>query len=374
MINILFLIDHIWNSNGGTEGQLLMLLNNLDRNKYRVHLLCLKETPWSKTAKVDFPLKVLNIHKLLEPNIVFKIREFGKYCRANKIDIIQTYFNDSLIFGAIAGRISGVRKIIACRRNLGPGFWGRKTLLLAFRGLSRFVTMYMANSQATRESIGLFEGIDASRIDVIYNGLDLSRFAVINDSMRADMRRSLELDDSHVLIGMVAHLRKEKNISLFVEAAVMVGKKYPQARFIVLGEGGEREKIEKQVNMMGIKDIFRIGGNAMDIVPYLSAMDIACLTSDGESFSNSIIEYQAAGLPVVATRAGGNIEALTDGRCLFDPGDKEKFAQLLSSLIEDGSLRLQLGKAGRMEAEKRYSISNMVVGHEKMYAKCLNPR
>jgi glycosyltransferase involved in cell wall biosynthesis len=372
MINILFLIDHIWNSNGGTEGQLLMLLQNLDPQKYKVHLFCLKATPWSQSARVDFPLHVLYMQKLLHPSNIPKLLKFRRYCRQNRIDIIQTYFNDALILGVIAGRLAGVKKIIACRRNLGPGFWNRKDLLFAFKALRPFVTRYMANSQATRDSIVKHEGIDPGKVDVIYNGLDLRRFAAINDDMRIRKRRELGLSDSHVLIGMVAHLRKEKNIELFVEAAARLHARHPLARFILLGEGGEKERIEILIKSLELESVVTMTGSIMDIVPYLAAMDIACLTSNGESFSNSIIEYQAAGLPVVASEVGGNLEAISAKDFLFPLGDLRRFVSILEALIANRELRLDTGRAGRELAWRRYSVPDMVSGHEALYQKCLS--
>jgi glycosyltransferase involved in cell wall biosynthesis/acetyltransferase-like isoleucine patch superfamily enzyme len=369
MINILFIIDHVWNSNGGTEGQLLMLLNNLDPQKYRVHLFCLKKSPWSISASVNFPLKVLHINKLLVPGNISKLVQFRRYCRQNHIDIIQTYFSDALIFGVIAGRLAGVKKIIACRRNLGPGFWRKKRMLYAHRALKPFITHYMANSRATKESIEQHEGIAPRKIDVIYNGLDSRRFAEIDGRVRQSTRTSLGLDDSHILIGMVAHLRPEKNIPLFIAAAADLRVRYPQARFIVLGEGVERAILEDEIKSRNLGDIFTLAGSIMNVVPYLAAMDIGCLTSDGESFSNSIIEYQASGLPVVATAVGGNLEAVPSPEFLFPPGNQARLVRLLESLMKDRELRLQAGEAGKRFVEDRYSVSRMISGHEELYRK-----
>jgi glycosyltransferase involved in cell wall biosynthesis len=100
-------------------------------------------------------------------------------------------------------------------------------------------------------------------------------------------------------------------------------------------------------------------------------MDIACLTSDGESFSNSIIEYQAAGLPVVATAVGGNLEAAASGDLLFPPGDLDRLVLLLRHLIENKERRRELGEAGRRMAHERYSVEKMVEGHVRLYEHCL---
>jgi glycosyltransferase involved in cell wall biosynthesis len=372
MINILYLIDHIWNWNGGTEGQLLMLIRGLDPEKYRTHLFCLKETPWSKTARVDFPLRVLHIHKLLGPGILPKIVAFREYCRRNKIDIIQTYFNDALIFGVLAGRFAGVKRIIASRRNLGPGFWKKRGQLFAFRALKGMITGYMANSLATRESVAYYEGVDPQKIEIIYNGLDLRRFDVVDEAVRRETRDKLGLSESNVLIGMVAHLRREKNISLFLKAAHIISRGYPEARFVILGEGGERANLEAEIMSLGIEKTVTLTGSVMDVVPYLAAMDIACLTSDGESFSNSIIEYQAAGLPVVATSVGGNCEAIPSKDLLFAPNDLDGFVKILSRLASSVEMRRRIGQENRQLAYRRYSVATMISQHEEMYRKCMS--
>lgn len=371
MINILYIIDHIWNVNGGTEGQLMMLLNNLDKSRCRVHLFCLKETEWTKTAQLGFPLHVLYIKKIFTPGTFVKGISFGRYCRKNKIDIIQTFFNDAYIFGALAGRAAGVRRIISSRRNLGPGFWGRRSLLRAFKILKPLTSRYMTNSQATRESIIAYEGINPDKIDVIYNGLDINRFCAIDGAVRQNTRARLGLKSEDLLIGMVAHLRKEKNFPLFLGAAAAIVKKYPTTKFIIIGEGGERAKIKSQIGNLRLDGAVTLTGSIMDIVPYLAAMDIACLTSDGESFSNSIIEYQAAGLPVVGTAVGGNIEALQSNGFLFPPGDLDSLTRILLRLIDEPELRRQTGERAKAEALEKYSVARMVSEHEAMYHRCL---
>jgi glycosyltransferase involved in cell wall biosynthesis len=237
--------------------------------------------------------------------------------------------------------------------------------------MRHFIARYMVNSQATKDSIAFYESIDPSKIDIIYNGLDLSRFSAITNGLRDKTRSNLGIDDGQVLIGMVAHLRKEKNLDLFVEAARQLAPAYPQARYILLGDGRDRPALERQVKRLGLDKIMRLAGSQMDVVPYLAAMDIACLTSDGESFSNAIIEYLAAGLPVVATAVGGNIEAVPDAEFLFPRGDLDKFKALLARLIEDNSLRCGLGRRGKEAIKDKYSVAEMVSGHEAMYDKCL---
>ena len=371
MINIVFIIDYIWGANGGTEGQLLMLLNRLDKTRFNVHLFCLRNTDWLENSRLDFPVKVLNIKKSLSVNTIVKMFEFRKYCKAHDIHIVQTYFNDSYIFGVLAARLANIKNIIVCRRNLGPGFWGEKKLLLVFRFLKYFAKKYLANSHATKDSISRYEGIDPGKISVIYNGLDMKRFDMIDDDYRQGARKDLRIGESQILVGMVSHMRKDKNFELFLDAAAIVRKSYPETRFIILGEGPYRPNIERRIEELGLQDTVSLIGAVEDVVPYLASMDIACLTTDGESFSNAIIEYLAAGLPVVATEVGGNIEALKKNGFLFPRNNLEKFIDLLTGLIEDKQLRCRIGVDGRAEAASRYGIGKMVSAYEEVYLRCI---
>ena len=366
-INILFIIDEIPGAHGGTEGQLYMLLKNLERSRFNPHFATLVDSPWLHQGHFDAPVTVYHLTRLFSFGTIKKILCFRRYCRDNKIDVIQTYFNDSFIFAAIAGRLAGVKNIIACRRNLGPGFWNRKSLLRIFRLLRRITKLYIANSQATKESIVFHEKIDPRKVIVIYNGLDLARFKPISEETRSSARDLLKISRDEVLVGMVAHLRPEKNIPFFIEAAASLAKKYSKLHFVVIGEGPLESSLRRQIEGRKLEPIFNLTGSVPDVTPYLPAFDIACLTSAGESFSNAIIEYQALGLPVVATKVGGNIEAVEDTGRLYTPGDMKTFIEAVSELIENESLRKSLGEKGRKQAVDKYSIEKMVRQHEAIY-------
>lgn len=366
MTNLVFLIDRMWGANGGTEGQLLMLIKHLDQSRFRVHLVCLRDTEWLQAASLPCPVTVLHVGSLVRPSIISHLLSFRRFLREHDIHLIQTYFDDAYIFGALAGRLSGV-PVVACRRNLGPAFWGKKGYLRVFRWLPAITSGYIANSEATKEAIVSSEGVPPGKVHVVYNGLDLGRFDKITPQMKCNERAKLGLSDEAVLIGMVSHLRPEKNLELFVDAASEVHANFPQAHFIILGDGWYRPRLEAYIREHNLSSVLGLPGATQDVVPYLAAMDIAVLTSDGESFSNAIIEYLAAGLPVVATGIGGTVEALQENGFLFPPGDLKKLVQLLTYLIGEKQARLAAGTNGRIEATRKYNISRMVTAHEELY-------
>ncbi|MEP0828060.1 MAG: glycosyltransferase [bacterium] len=371
-INILFIIDEIPGAYGGTEGQLFMLVKNLDRSRFNPHFAALADTPWLHEGHLEAPVAVFPAKRLLGPGTLRQMLRFRKYCRQNEIEIIQTYFNDAYIFAALAGRLAGIKNIVAGRRNLGPGFWNKNNLLRVFRLLRYITKLYIANSEATKDSIVKYEKIEPEKVQVIYNGLDLSRFPPVTAFSRKAARNLLKIGESDLLVGMVAHLRPEKNIEFFIEAAAVIAAQYPVARFVVIGEGPLEGSLKERIREKNLSEVFRLTGSVPDIAPYLPAFDIACLTSGGESFSNAIIEYQALGLPVIATAVGGNIEAVGDSGRLFPAGDIKAFVQSLAELLESETLRKDLGNKGRALATERYSVEKMVRQHEELYSRIIN--
>lgn len=367
MMQLAFLIDRMWGSNGGTEGQLLMLLRHLDPQRFSVHLICLRDTDWLRQTELPYPVKVLSIGSLTSPSMIKGLWALRTYLRRHRINLVQTYFDDAYIVGALAGALTRV-PVISCRRNLGPSFWGKTGYLRIFRYLHRYTSLFLTNSEATKRTIGSTEGIPPEKITVIYNGLDLDRFIRITDAYRSAERSKVGLREEHVLIGMISHLRREKNLELFVRAAAQVYSKFPETRFVIVGEGGYRSRLEQLIAEYNLTPVMCLPGAVDDIVPLLATFDIAVLTSDGESFSNAVIEYLAAGLPAVGTAVGGTVEALKENGFLFPPGDLNKLVQVLTYLIGNKHSRLVAGMNGRTEATRKYNISRMVTAHEEIYS------
>src|SRR5690606_791417 len=120
----------------------------------------------------------------------------------------------------------------------------------------------------------------------------------------------------------------------------------------------------------GLGNRFHLVGGQSDIAACLAAFDIAALASHSESFSNALIEYMAAGKPIVASAVGGNVEAVVDGRTgvLFDLEEPGGLQEALGRLIRDRELAARLGRAARQEALATYAWQNCIAAHERLYA------
>ena len=309
-VGIAFVIDTINGATAGTEKQLLLLMNSLDRSRFEPHLICLRPSPWLTATSFDFPVEVLGLNSLVSVQSVRAFRRFRKYVREQHIQVVQTFFLDANVFGTVAAWLSRVAVIVSSRRNFGKGYWHTPMWLFALKVLRRMTTFYISNSATTADySIGV-EGIPQERMHVVANGLELEKYEAITPELRATSRAGLGLSDDNLLIGIIANFRPIKNLLLFVEMARQVFEKYPFARFVMVGDGEERPGLEAKIEAYGLSSVVECPGQTKDTLPFLAAMDIGVLCSLAESLSNSIIEYMAAGVPCVVSNVGGNIEAI----------------------------------------------------------------
>ncbi len=372
MIRIAYVIDKIETPSAGTEKQLLLLLRHLDQSRFEPHLLCLRNSEWEQTTRLAVPVTVLGLESLRSPSAIAIARRFRRYCRENHIDIVQSFFTDANLFATVAARYAKVPVIGASRRNLGKGNWHTPTWLFILRRLAKMTDFYIANSSLIGDYTIDAERVPRDRMHVIYNGLDLAQFETITPEMRRSTREKYGVTDDEVLIGILANIRPIKNHALFVDAAAVIHERYPQARFMIVGDGYGRPSVEEAIARHGLGDVITMTGQLRETLPILAALDIGVLCSRGESLSNSIIEYMAASLPSVVSDVGGNREAVGDKFGLvFKDNDRDGMVTALEKLIRDADLRRQLGDGAAAYARATYELKASIARHEQLYEDCL---
>ena len=370
VINIAYIIDTIETPYAGTEKQLLMLVENLDRERFCPHLICLRTSEWLKERELSCPVCILDLESFKSLDIFRAFIVFKRFCHDYNISIVQTFFRDGNIFGSLAAYLSGVKAIISSRRNYGFGYWHNRCQISVLRAFKLITTGYIANSKTTADYTVESEKVRREKLHVIYNGLDLEKFERISPDMRESYRRSVGIKPDEILIGITANLRPIKNVPLFVRVAAITYKKFPHTRFLIVGEGPERGKLEEMVARYALDDRVIFAGQQGEILPLISAMDIGVLCSTSESLSNSIIEYMAAGLPCVVSEVGGNLEALGYRYGFaFKSDDEEDVFTKLAPLIVNERLRLNVGRAARDYAFSKYDLRKIVEQYEGVYFK-----
>lgn len=365
-IRLALLIDTIESPTAGTERQLLMLLEGLDRRRFDPLLCVLRSSPWLERDFRLCPLHVLGIRSFYSPDSWRKVWGFSRFLRENHVDLVHVHFRDASIAGVLAARLAGVRAVVAARKN--QGYWLTPSELRLQRLLNRGITLFVANSEDTRGWVARTERVEAGRIRVIHNGLDLPRFMSTNGS-REHLREELAILGSSPAVGIVANLRPVKRVDLFLKMAAEVCREIPEAVFVVVGDGPERRGLEALARDLGIEGSVRFLGRRLDVPEVLSALDLGVLCSESESFSNSVIEYMACGLPVVCTDVGGCREALgRDGAGLIVPkNDIRALARGVVDIVRNEVVRARARRESPIRAGALFSRDRYVAAFEHLY-------
>jgi glycosyltransferase involved in cell wall biosynthesis len=348
---------------GGTERQMIELIRRLDPARFKVHVACFHRTgTWlprviERTPSiVEFP-----IHGFARLSTLWQMFRFARWCRRERIAVVQTCDLYTNIFGLPGAALARVPVRIGSRRELNPDKTAGQIRLqrLAYRSATKVV----ANSQAPRQMLER-EGLAPSSIAVIPNGLDLALFAERGPA------RPIRT------IVTVANLRPEKGHETLLASAAALVRVDPRLRFQIVGDGPRRRALEELSEARGLAANVEFLGHREDIPALLAAADVFVLSSRSEAFPNGAIEAMAAGLPVVASAVGGLLDLIDDGRTglLVPPADPEALTAALRALIGDPARAEALGRAARGEVRQRYSFDRMIASFEDLYLSGLDAR
>ena len=219
----------------------------------------------------------------------------------------------------------------------------------------------------------LTKRVDAKKIFYIPYGIDIERFNI--DSDAKSFRKEFNIPLDIPLIGTVGRIHPWKGQRFFIEAAKLVSKKYPKAKFIIVGDvaynkhAHYKRELLMLIKALKLKDRVILIGTRRDIPQVMRSMDLFVLPSLHEPFGIVIIEAQACGKPVVATAVGGIPEAMKGGETgiIIRPGDTEELANAIVALLKDKKRMQKMGLAGRKRVEDLFSKDRMVRKTEELY-------
>ncbi len=373
-INILQLIGSF--HQGGSERQAVQLVRLLrDEGTYRVLVACLDKEgvlrgEIEQPGCADFPEFPLT--SFYDANMFRQLRRCAKFLRENNVKIVQTSDFYTNVFGITAAALARVPVKIASKRETG-GMRSAKQNFFEKRVFGQSDAI-VANSKAVKNYL-VNAGVAAGKIEVIYNGLDLRRLAPSEKNRRKICEEiNLPFDENIKFITLAANLRhKVKNQSMFLHAAKKVSEKFPLAHFVLAGEGELKNDLENLAKHLQIADRTHFTGRCAKIPELLSVSFTGVLTSFAEGFSNSILEYMSANLPVVATNVGGASEAITPGETgfLVESDDAEAMSEKLIWLLENPAKAETMGKLGRKTIEEKFSCQRQLGETLELYEKSI---
>jgi sugar transferase (PEP-CTERM/EpsH1 system associated) len=245
------------------------------------------------------------------------------------------------------------------------------------RGFRPLIHRYVPLSRDLEAYLRGPVGIPAGRIRLICNGVDTERFRPAVTRAKA-LPPGFAGEDS-LIIGTVGRLEPVKDQLTLVKAFVELVRRSPEGgrlRLVLVGEGSLRAAIEALLAETGLAQQVWLAGARDDVPALMAALDLFVLPSLAEGISNTILEAMACGLPVVATRVGGNAELVEEGRTgfLVARGDPTAMATALAGYVHDSGLRRDHGAAARQRIEEQFSLDGMVARYTDLYDElCRHP-
>jgi glycosyltransferase involved in cell wall biosynthesis len=372
--NVLFIIDSF--EQGGSERQAMQLLTQLHASgKCRVHLACLQNRG-SLRAEAD-QLGIGEIHEyaltsFYDLNFARQLRRLVHFIRENEIDVVHTHCFYTNIFGMTGGFLAGVRARITSKGETD----GFRTPLQkrAERTAFRLSHRVIANCLVVQNQL-IREGVNRAKIIQHYNGLDLERLKVRAGLRREEALAGFSLPPDRRYISIVANLRNPvKDHPMFLRAAARVRAAAANAGFAIAGEGELMEELREFAVQLGIKDDVFFLGRCDNVADLLFASEIGVLSSKAEGFANAILEYMAAGLPVVATDVGGAREAIAEDETGYtvNSGDDEKMAERIIDLLNKPERASAMGERGKLIAAEKFSCDRHLQNTLELYDELLS--
>lgn len=319
------------------------------------------------------------LNSFYDLNAARQLWRFRQYLRKHEIDVVHAHDFYTNIFGMAAAGLARVPVRIASRRESAVR---PETQRLVERSAYRVAHAVVANCEEVRQQL-IREGVPAAKVRTIHNGLDLARVQPAGGkSERKEILKALNLPDDARFVTIMANMRAHvmhpepfcyKDHPTFLRAAKRVYERVPDAAFIIGGEGELLEATRELARSLGIADRTFFIGRCQDVGSVLSISDVCVLSSSSEGFSNAILEYMAAGRPVVATDVGGAREAIVHGDTgyLVPVGDHDQMADHIISLLLDDDIARSMGESGRRRIDEKFSSAKQLQNVERLYTELL---
>jgi len=360
--HILFIIDELCEI-GGAERVLFKMIELLPADKFRCSLLTFRANDEADLSQIRCPVYVMPLKRTYDWNALKVARQIRNFVRRERVSIVHTFFETSDLWAGPIAKLSGCPVLVSSRRDLGILRSRRHNI--GYRVLRRMYDSVLAVSPQVRDFCIRQDGLDPSRVQTLFNGLDLDCAAASRNKSRAVMRTEMGLEEHVPVITTVGNIRKVKGIDVLVEAATEVCRARPDSVFLVVGRKSEEDhcrELEARIASLGLSANFRFLGSREDVFSILRMSDIFCLPSRSEGFSNALIEAMACRLPCVATDVGGNPEVLTHGESgLLVPSENgAALASALIHLLSDRSLSARMGLRGENVVQSRFTSQAMM--------------
>jgi glycosyltransferase involved in cell wall biosynthesis len=359
---------------GGPETLIRLILAELDPQQFSQRVVILEKSAGAgacvlRESLPHGPPLIARWYGI--PLAPLAARSLGRLVREQHGDVIHTHDMRSNLAAYLLTRRRRVPWIGSIHGWLGTTHNRRGQIFESIEGkLVRAADAVMVGSEATRREV---EARGGKCVRVIHHGIPLVDPAPWLESARR-VRAEMGASDETVIVGVVARVHPGKGLRFLVEALEQLIARRLDVMGLIVGEGPERESLQRYVSERGIADRVRLTGYVDDPRPSLAAMDVVALPTLQDSFPFSVLDGLAIGKPVVTTTVGDLPLAVKDGRngFLVPPGEVAPLMQALERLVSDRAMRTEFGLQGRETIREHFSPAAMSRNLAALYHEVLD--
>jgi glycosyltransferase involved in cell wall biosynthesis len=338
---------------GGQEKLLTEFARHANRERFALTFVSLTGRGKLADNLEGLGCRVITLHEPagLRPGMVWRLR---RLFRTERFNVVHTHDDKPLVYGAPAAWFARVRRRIHTLHHSDIPQTSRRQRLL-MRWAARLVRPFVCVSHDSAR-YAAEHGIAAARLRVLWNGIDLERFPYQGPQTTGPAVT-------------VARLSPEKDVQNLLRAARLIADAHPDFRLEIAGDGPCREELLRLAGELRLGEHVRFLGEVSEVPALLARASVFVLPSQSEGISLTILEAMASGLPVVATRVGGNPEVIDDGRTgvLVPPRNPAALAHAIGRMIASPDEAQRFARAGRHRAEAHFDVRKMVAQYEALY-------
>lgn len=369
MINLMELRS-TYGSGGGPDKTILLSAKKHNVDKVKVLMVYLR-------GERDIDFEIGNRARSMGLELI-EIKEKGRFdfrsikiilrlIEEYQIDILHSHDYRADVIGLLVSMVNRkIRLITTAHGWIDIGIKPRFYNWLDIQAM-RYYDKVIAVCNETKTRL-IKMGVNEEKIKVIYNSIDVEQWKP-DEKDRHSIKSEFSIQDDSIVIGIIGRLSKEKDLITLLNSAVKVIKEVPQARFLIVGEGPEKENLIQYAKALGIESSVIFAGHREDVLDIYQTIDLLAITSQTEGLCNSILEAQSMAKPVIATNVGGNSEIIQDklNGLLFPYQDVEGIAQGMIDLLKNRELSKQMGEAGRRVICEKFSFDMRLNKVEEIY-------
>ena len=362
---------------GGAERQVVELANNMDRNRFEVHICTLSDHLPLKEQLKDFEAKIHVVARKTRFDLTV-VPRLNRLLRKLNADVVHGYMFIPEIVSRLAGSLAGTKLVVGSERNANR-LTIRKSNILMYRLTRSCVDLIVANSNAGAKSHREIYHLPAAIYRVVHNGVDTERFRPMNVE---EIRRKLSIPSHCPVVGVFANFKKQKNHAMLFRAFGLLLKSLPDARLVLVGDQpvDSRGRLEnymteliRLVDTLEIRHRCLFLGHQNHTEQLYSACDVTVLSSFHEGTPNVLLESMACGIPVIATNVCDNKYIVKGGEVgfLVEVEDDAGMVKCIEQLLNDTDKRKAMGKKARQWVREEFSTRRLAEKMESIYLEFL---